>query len=561
MSRRAERRLGRSAAPTCACCTAVVRRDVIDRRCAWGVTTVVVTFALSFAAFGSSASGAAATPCPVTTLEKAARMAGGATFSRADCVGGWALAAGQPGRAGIAVLFRADHGHWVAIHGLAEEQSREEGPLENAVVASGIAPSAIAHLAAPFDLSIREEASAGGLVERLATRVGSAGYQASPVLQIGGRTWLVLEGGDASPAANPATGASPYPNASVWVYRWTHDGWREQGEVHGYVGPVGGCCGILPESLTGSRDPDFAMEGGGAADTLWFAVVSDTGGSWHLVPFDYGYADTTVVNAYPGRRGVFTEVDASSAAGGPSTSLYETYRNGEFRPAQPPGKAAPCSRAELQWAAGDAQLEVFEFSRFACADGWAMAIGTGAGYSGQVVGLFNSYRTKWRAIEVDNGDSLGSFPAIYDIPTSLLLKLAAGFGPSVRPALATVPLIAQTATAGYSYLNGVVTLDGVDWYVTETPTGSEGAQSANAQIYRWSGSAWVEQGRVERLPRSLNYFQALTGGWFEPEAVPGSDVPVFAMEGTRSLSGETSLSTAVITDAGGFWHVGTAASR
>jgi hypothetical protein len=37
-----------------------------------------------------------------------------------------------------------------------------------------------------------------------------------------------------------------------------------------------------------------------------------------------------------------------------------------------------------------------------------LAVGTGAGYSGRVVGLFEAGKSGWSTIELDNGDSLGA---------------------------------------------------------------------------------------------------------------------------------------------------------
>jgi hypothetical protein len=401
--------------------------------------------------------------------------------------------------------------------------------------------------------SSRQTAEARALVKGFAAREASlkapGAYQASPVLTIDGRSWLVLEGADAPSALNPRVTASPYPDGMVLIYRWTTRGWSEQASVRGWFGPIGGCCGISAVSVTGSADPDFALAAGGAADTNWLAVVSDVGGRWHAIPFDYGYSNTTVVNGEVGHGGVATEVDASSAAGGPTTSLYETYQDGVFRPAAPPGRSAPCSRSALESAAGDGQLEVFEFSKVACADGWAMALGTGAGYTTQVVGLFEAEGTRWGPVEVDNGDSLGSDPGIYDIPLLLLRQLTAGFGPSVAPALATAGLIAVPAMIGYVYLNGVIAADGAEWYVRETPTGSDESPGADAQIYRWSGSAWAQQGRVDQLPASLNYFQAPSGGWFEAITTAGSTTPEFTMQGANGPG------TTVLSDVNGTWRV------
>jgi hypothetical protein len=423
-------------------------------------------------------------------------------------------------------------------------------PLEFASV--GIGPALLEELARPFWPSVRELADAGALVEYLAAheaRLNADGaYQASPVLSTHGGTWFVLSGADATTSTDASVTVSPYPDGTVRIYRWSSAGWEQQGVVQGWFGPIGGCCGIAAVSLTGSRDPDFALMGGGAADTNWLAVASDAGGRWHLVPFDYGYSATTVVNGEPSAHGVYTQVDASSAAGGPTTALFETYQDGTFRPASPPGASAPCNLSALQTAADPGQLAVLELTNFACADGWALAVGTGAGYTGHVVGLFEAGKSTWSTVEIDNGDSLGSYPGIYDIPLSLLKHLAAGLGPLLRPALATAALIASPAMTGWLYVNGVITADGGQWYVVEKPTGSVEAPGANALVYRWSGTAWLKLGQVDHVPPSLNYFRVLSGGWFEAVTVPGTVYPAFTMEGAGSAVPE------VLTDAGGYWH-------
>jgi hypothetical protein len=409
------------------------------------------------------------------------------------------------------------------------------------------------HSARQFEASAQQTAGARALVKQLAAREATlkarGAYQDSRVIDADGGVWLVLEGADAALGVNSHVNASPYPDGTVQIYRWTSAGWTEQGVVRASFGPIGGCCGISAVSLTGSHDPDFALAGGGAADTNWLAVVSDVGGRWHAVPFDYGYSNTTVVNGVPLRHDVETAIDASSSAGGPTTFDFESYKDGDFRPARPPGRSAPCSLPALDLAADPGEVAVLTFAKFACADGWALATGTGAGFSTQVVGLFEQVGTRWSPIEIDNGDSLGSDPGLYDIPLSLLRQLTAGFGPEVQPALATAPLIAKQASSEALYVNGVITADGADWYPTENLTGSVDSPGANAQIYRWSGSAWVQQGRVDHLPKSLNYFYALSGGWFEAVEVPETSDPGFKMEAGGSPS------SATLADTGGTWHV------
>ena len=72
---------------------------------------------------------------------------------------------------------------------------------------------------------------------------------------------------------------------------------------------------------------------------------------------------------------------------------------------------------------------------------------------------------------------------------------------------------------------------------------------ADATVYRWSGSVWVKKGTVDRVPLSLDYYRASSGGWFEAVTVTGTAVPGFIMEGA------TSPARAVLSDAGGSWHV------
>jgi hypothetical protein len=426
--------------------------------------------------------------------------------------------------------------------------SRVACAVTAALVTAGLALAPSVAASSHGTQSADAKALIGQLKAREARLNAPGSYQASPIIDANGQAWLVLEGADAAIGTTGSATANTYPDATVTIDRWTSGGWTEQAEVRGWFGPIGGCCGISAASLTGSRDPDFALMGGGAADTNWLAIVSDVGGRWHAVPFDYGYSDTTVVNAYAmAHQRIETAVDASSSATGPTTLLWESYQDGAFRPSAPPGRSAPCSLSALQLAADPGEVAVLVFSKFACADGWAMAIGTGAGYGGQVVALFEQAGTKWGPIEIDNGASLGSDPGLYDLPLSLLRTLTAGFGPGVRPALATAPLIEHSTDEALD-VNGVIAADGADWYVTENLTGSAAAPGADAEIYRWSGSAWVARGRVDNVPRSLNYFYALQGGWFEAVTVPGTNDPGFAMEASGSRS------SATLTDAGGTWH-------
>jgi hypothetical protein len=499
----------------------------------------------------------AAQSCPVAGLARAAGTAARA-FTLARCEDGWAMAAGLDGPVGDIAIFRQDHRRWVSDQGFALARLSTVGPAQFA--SAGISPDLLLQLARPFPPRVRQVTDAGALIEELAAheiRLKAPGqYQASQVLRGDGGTWLALAGANSADNSSAGATASPYPDGTLSVYRWSAAGWSDQGTVRGWMGPISGCCGISAVSLTGSRDPDFAMTGGGAADTDWLSVVSDVGGRWHLVPFDYGYADTTVVNGEPSGHGVATEVDATSSAGGPTTQLFETYRGGAFQPATSPGPEPSCGRPGLQAAADAGRAPRVAFTASACADGWAIALGARAGARGQLVGLFNASRGRWDVVELDSGDSLGCDPGIYDIPLSLLRRLAAHFGPALQPELATAPLIAAPAMAGWTYVDGVITAGGAEWFIAERPTGTVSSvlPGATATVYRWSGSAWLRQGVVAHVPASLNYYLSarrddVLSGEFEAVTVAGVAEPGFVLEGSGTSRPD------VLTDAGGRWRV------
>jgi hypothetical protein len=368
-----------------------------------------------------------------------------------------------------------------------------------------------------------------------------------------GGTWFALAYADsdsADPLSMPVD-SQPYPDSTLKIYKWSPSAWDHQASVHGWMGPVGGCCGISTASFTGSKEPDFTISSGGAADTNWFAVVSDVGASWHLVPFDYGHTLTTVVNAYSVNGvGVDTAVDACSCASGPTTELYETYQDGAFRPADPPDRPAKCDLNSLQTAVNPGGVNVLTLTDLACADGWALATGAGAGYTDRVVALFQATKPDetgdWRVVELDNGNSLGSYPSIYNIPLSLLHQLAGPFGAALAPEVASADLLASPAMADYQYLNGVVTVNGIRWYVVEKPIGSAVEPGADATIYRWSGTTWLAEGEVNQVPESLNAFR--NGPGFQAVTIPGATDPGFV------LGPNDSEQSNVLTDLGGTWH-------
>ena len=108
-------------------------------------------------------------------------------------------------------------------------------------------------------------------------------------------------------------------------------------------GQLAGGGSITVASLTGPPGPDFVVRSFGA-DTNWLSVVSDVGGTWHAVPFDYGYGPTVAIDA-AGVHGhlVETEADGCGCATGPETYTWEIYRDGAFRPTGPRGRPPPAA--------------------------------------------------------------------------------------------------------------------------------------------------------------------------------------------------------------------------
>jgi hypothetical protein len=263
------------------------------------------------------------------------------------------------------------------------------------------------------------------------------------------------------------------------------------------------------------------------------------------------------VNGFPVGHRVQTEVDACGCAGGPNTWTWEAYQSGAFRPANAPGRVPGCSPSKLTGIADFWEVQVLHFDRAACADGWALAIGTGAGFTGPIVGLFDrGYRPgEWQLLTLDNGNALPAAPAIYDLPLPLLVSLAAHLGSSLAAPIDAAQLVARLQSRyGFSWAqqNGIVSAGGADWVIAVVPArrASNGYSPfpAAAIIYRWDGHTWSTDGRIAKLPESLNV--DWNGGWFV-----GSSPTASASVVTFGLADSLSPTKDVITNRGGSWHV------
>jgi hypothetical protein len=367
--------------------------------------------------------------------------------------------------------------------------------------------------------------------------------------------WLAF---GSTPTGAPFSGGGPAPT-SVRIYRWSGRAWDLSGVISGALGPSQW---IYAATLTGSADPDFAIEGCGAGDNNCLSVVSDVGGKWHAVPFEYGYGTSLEVNGIPGGEFggpasgyVGTEVDACGCAGGPSTWTDERYQNGVFEPTFGPGPQPDCSASTFASLADFWTVQVLQFDHVACAGGWALALGTGAGFSGPVVGLFErgSRQDRWQVLTLDNGTALPGAPALYDLPLSLLVRLASNLGAPLTPEIAAAKLIAYLQGRYHFYWpgqEGIVPEAGTDWLIALLPTGrAPNDYTAPPQavvIYRWSGTRWTVAGRVAHLPASMNI--AGVGGWFVPAHARGSSAIAFRL---GSVPGSDN---SLITNEGGIWH-------
>jgi len=395
----------------------------------------------------------------------------------------------------------------------------------------------------------------------------------SPVVSRGGNLWLAV--GDTF-----YTGKyDAVTHARVRVYRWSGSAWELDGTVRGSLSPTQW---IYPAALTGSRDPDFAIEGCGAADTICFSVVSDIGGHWHGVPFEYGYGRTLEVNGMlAGHHLVETMVDACSCAAGPTTTLYERYRHGVFIPTDPPGGGLGCTPTGLTTVAYPYGVQILRFGRVACADGWALAVGTGMGYAGRVLGLFDlgigkvytgqvvgfgdrgARAKRWALLTLDDGNALPVAPAVYDLPLTLFLHLAARLGPALAPQVGAAKLIGRLQSHyGFSWAqqNGIVDADGTRWLIAVVPTvraPKDDPYPVAAIMYRWDDSRWTAVGRIPRLRYHLNV--NWSEGWFVSVPTKSPSSVAFELVGSCCNARDPSVldahSTGVITNAGGTWHL------
>ena len=341
------------------------------------------------------------------------------------------------------------------------------------------------------------------------------------------------------------------------VFLWSGRTWRLDGTVSG---PLSGGQWVAAASLTGSRVPDFTVTSCGAGGITCMSVISKAGGRWRAVPFEYGYGTSLVVDG----AAVGNLVLTNSASYEPPTRSYHRYVNGTFVPAEPPGPSPKCGKSALEWAA--TTTRAIRFNHIGCEAGWALAVGNGAGLTGQTVGLFewDPDGREWRTQTLDNGNLLPATPSMFKLPLTLLTRLAAPAGAQLAPEIAAAKLIAgmesrQPDEFYWPSQNGIVEAGGRRWLIAVIPDGPDPDASthapATATIYRWDGAQWVTDGQISNLNQGLNV--SWRRGWFVSVPQQAPSIVAFRLVGAccKGPHNDEHRSGRLITNAGGTWHV------
>jgi hypothetical protein len=340
------------------------------------------------------------------------------------CQDGWALLSGTFQQSPYLELM-----NWQA--GPSGWQEVETGPLiDESPMWFGLPLPTLQHLGAVVGGPALPVAAAAAVVARY-PEAALAGYGVElPALSDSGvvyqysQDWLAVGSYASSSVQN---------GLDVSVYRWAGSSWTMQGMVHiadfyGQLDASESGAAVVPESLTGGPAPDFTISGSGA-DTHWFADVSDIGGKWQGVPFDYGSKPTMAIDENSISGGLVEgELDYCGCAVGPESELWYQYSAAqrEFLPTNPPGPAAPCTEPAIHQAVVVADVN---FTRVACVDGWAVGFGTEGAVS--VVVLLQEQGTSWQPVNmmsapVVNAQALSAVTHEYLVPASVRAKLATG---------------------------------------------------------------------------------------------------------------------------------------
>jgi hypothetical protein len=466
-------------------------------------------------------------PCTLGALHDSSvsglPAASAVTYAKVACEDGLALATGEQAGHQVALLFQRLGTVWA--------QLAVTDQIPSVVTTDSLDVSVLVHLSAVVGGAASAPVAAAAISPQAttATSHGEQGFPwvTSPMAAGDGSLWVATAG-----PTGHGTGNTPSNVATV--YRWTGSRWDLAGTVPTDLIAGMGPGSIEPAFLTGSPEPDFIFTGSGA-DYEPTSVVSDVGGRWHAVLFEYGTGLTTVVDGGGAQGRLFeTVLDGCGCAAGPESSLWETYRDGVFLPVNPPGPVPACTTSSLgqpftTFGGPLGASPPLQFSHVACADGWAMAEGTGNGYAGPVVALFEEQSHQWQELQINDGTDLAYEEGEYDIPADLFRSLGAELGAIVAPDIQAAAPPSWLGLPTDTTLSGVMTVNGGYWMV-----GLIQSQPATPQVsiavLHWADSRWALQGEVG----PIRDYSSLLGldQWYSALPATGLGPPQLRVVGT-----------------------------
>jgi hypothetical protein len=362
-----------------------------------------------------------ATPCTGQALGQLTQFSGAPGPDwKGECLDGWALASATGSAQTVIALLNWSSGGWEPVY------EGDGGDLANATPQYGIPFAVLTGLeergGAP---DISSELEARGVLVQLALDqpaqcpgVVSVCPSNSGVVTYRGNQWL-------------AVATSTPKGTQVVVYAYGPRGWVKAGPpaVTSFNGPST----VAAAYLTGVATPDFVITGYGA-DVQFLSDVSDTGGKWHAVPFDYGPGPTVAIDAQGVQGGlVEAEADSCGCAAGAETVQWFKFQPAAdmFEPTNPPSATPTCTVAVLTFSG---YLPGLKLAKAACLDGWALALGTRHGLA--EAELFQQEGTSWQFVtaqEVPTSSASALVKHLLDgasfaLPNSLLAQLAAQVG-------------------------------------------------------------------------------------------------------------------------------------
>jgi hypothetical protein len=387
-----------------------------------------------------------------------------------------------------------------------------------------------------------------------ATTVPATSQLASAVVSWEGAKWkaVAVQHGPGTPIA-------------LTVSRYSAGAWHAQGAVRltpGGAGPDSGDLGgagqeLFAAGLTGAKSPDFVVVTRSSSTVPWFSVVSASGGRWHLVPVEFGYRPVPGVPAEVSVLGRLLRVEVDGQGYAPYTAVdWFSFDGTTFSPTNPAGTPPPCDVQDLGYIPADNSQGVAPPSEYACADGWALLVGTFQ--LSPYLELLNWQKgAGWQ--EVSTGAQVDDAPMWFGLPMPTFEALAHQIGGAVAPVVAAAAVVARypaSAIEGYGAElsvvgdSGVVYQFGQDWMAVVSPPAPSTLSGILLTIFRWDGTVWAQQAAVRTPDFFGDLDSSTTASAVEPEALTGGPAPDFTLSG----SGADTHWFAVDSDIGGRWQ-------